>query len=490
MEASIETNPADPQRLKRPLFVDMDGTLVRNDTLLEGLLEYLKHNPLRVCLVLIWVLRGKNFFKNAISIRQRLEPGQLAYNPDFFTYLTKEKASGRQLILVTGAPQVYAQSVGEHFGIFSEIHGSTDLFDLTGTRKLTYIRKLIGAETPFDYAGNSWVDLAVWKGADSAIVVNSAPSLVQRAGKISTVSETFDLKDQSLRKLMKAMRLHQWAKNLLIFVPLITAHRLFEFQAFITLLLCFLGFGLCASGVYMVNDLWDIKHDRAHPSKKLRPFASGELSLFAGFVGAPVLILGGLFFASVVSVSCVLMLVSYVLISLIYSFRWKELIVIDVLVLSLLYNWRILTGAGAVDIELSPWLIGFMGFLFYSLALAKRATELKMLEKLNLKKSGGRGYQVEDLLPVSMIGCGSGIVAVLILALYINSYRVQLYYPNSFFLWPLCVVCLYWISRVWLITIRGQMDQDPVAFALKDPASYGVGFLSLLLYLMSAYELW
>ena len=472
------------------LFVDMDGTLVKNDALLESLVIYLKQNIFRIFMASYWLLRGKNYFKAALSQDQDLNVETLVYNREFLAYLKEQKARGRRLILITGSPQNYAQKVANDCPVFDEVHGSSSVFDLTGTRKLNYIVNLVGKDQPFTYAGNSSVDLHVWKGASDIIVVNGSQSLYKKARILSPNTQLFDEKRPPWKLFIKAMRMYQWVKNLLIFVPAITAHQLGDPATILVSILCFFGFSLCASGVYLMNDLWDLNHDRQNPSKRKRPFASGDLSLLYGILGAPCLILPGLLIAVMASTSIFYMTLAYILLSLMYSIKWKEYVVIDVLTLSLLYNWRILSGAVAGHIELSPWLIGFMGFLFYSLALAKRAAELGMLKNLNQSKSAGRGYQVSDLLPVSIIGCGSGLVAVLILALYINSYRVITFYPNSFLLWPLCIVCLYWISRIWLITIRGDMNQDPVAFALKDKPSYVAGILTGILYLFSAYELW
>lgn len=474
------------------LFVDMDGTLVKNDALLESLVTYLKQNIFRIFVAFFWLLRGKNYFKTALSQTQPLDVKTLVYNSEFLAYLSEQKESGRKLVLITGSPQNYAQKVAQDCPIFSEVHGSSEVIDLTGTRKLNYILNLIGKDQPFTYAGNASIDLHVWKGATEIIVVNGSPSLHRRAQALSTSKKStiFDEKRSPWKIFIKAMRMYQWVKNLLIFVPAITAHQLNDPATVWISALCFISYSLCASGVYLINDLWDLNHDRQNPSKKKRPFASGELSLLYGIIGAPCLLIPGLLIAAVASASVFYMTLTYILLSLMYSIKWKEFVVIDVLTLSLLYNWRILSGAVAGHIELSPWLIGFMGFLFYSLALAKRAAELNVLKSLKQSKSGGRGYQVSDLLPVSIIGCGSGLVAVLILALYINSYRVLTFYPNSFFLWPLCIVCLYWISRIWLITIRGEMNQDPVAFALKDKPSYVAGILTGILYFLSAYELW
>jgi 4-hydroxybenzoate polyprenyltransferase len=278
-----------------------------------------------------------------------------------------------------------------------------------------------------------------------------------------------------VKLLLKAMRVHQWVKNILIFVPLLMAFQILDVNLAIRAAGAFIAFSLMASGTYLFNDLMDLEADRAHPTKRHRPFASGALSVRWGQVLIPALVGAGLVIGWFLSVPFLIVLVGYTIITLTYSLRLKRLVLVDVLVLAGLYTWRIFAGAIAAGVALSAWLLAFSMFMFFSLALLKRTSELLEMRAEGKLKASGRGYHVDDLSQLTIFGSTSGYISVLVLALYINSDAVRALYHRPEALWLICPLILYWVSRVWLIGHRGQMHSDPIVFALKDRVSYGVG---------------
>lgn len=470
--------------LKIPLCIDLDGTLVNTDTLWELFLLLCKKNPFYAFVCLFSLAKGKQVFKAKVAENVNFSASELPYNHRFIEYLKAEKQRGRKLILITGSHQSIAQAIANHLGIFDEVHGSNLHSNLIGSTKEAYLVQMFGAKN-FLYAGNSKDDLKVWNSSYGGIAVNASKRLLAKANGVCKVLQVFPSQSRQLVSVVKAMRVYQWVKNILIFLPLFAAHRIDDIELFLKLLWAFFAFSFCASSVYLLNDLLDLSSDRKHPLKKRRPFAAGNLSIKFGIFFSPVLLAIGLAIAFQVSLAFGLMILGYYVLTCAYSFKLKELLLIDVIVLTVLYNWRVLSGALATEISLSPWLLGFVSFLFYSLALAKRSSELQLMLKHRKKKSGGRSYITEDLNQINMLGSSSGLLAVLILALYINSSKIQLLYSHPYLLWPVCLAVLYWISRVWLITGRGKMHQDPIVFALKDPSSYVVGFFTLTLALLA-----
>jgi 4-hydroxybenzoate polyprenyltransferase len=302
-------------------------------------------------------------------------------------------------------------------------------------------------------------------------VVNASPALARRAANVSEVERVFDRSAGQGRSWLKALRLHQWLKNLLVFLPLLTAHLVLVPDALLRSLLAFFSFCLCASGVYLLNDLLDLDADRRHPRKRLRPFAAGALPITAGLVAAPLLTLAAFALALAISKLFALTLAGYYVLTLAYSFAFKRIAMLDTVVLAGLYTVRIIAGTAALRISVSFWLLAFSMFLFLSLAMIKRYTELRGLLMAGDSRSAGRSYSVDDLPLVQSLGATSGYLAVLVLALYINSTASELLYRHPRVLWLLCPLLLYWISRAWLIAHRGGMHDDPVVFALTDRIS-------------------
>lgn len=460
-----------------PLCVDLDGTLIRTDVLWESLALLLKRNPLYLAAVPFWLLRGRAFLKQQIAARARINPATLPYNPEFLEFLRLERRQGRTLVLATAADVQLAEAVSRHTGLFNEVVASNGATNMRGKNKGRTLAERFG-KGKFDYAGNSGVDLPVWREARQAIVVNASQSLAQRAGQITKVSHVFHQRETGASAVIRALRPHQWIKNLIIFVPLVTSHQLFDPRKLGPAALAFAAFCLCASGVYVLNDLLDLDSDRHHDTKKLRPLASGEVALSTGLTLVPLMLAMSAVVAACLSWNFVAVLAVYFLLSTGYSWRLKQVVLLDVFVLAGLYTIRLVAGHEATHIKYSFWLLAFSMFIFLSLALVKRFTELNTLRQKNREGPHGRGYFAGDLEVVAMLGIASGFLAVLVMALYVNSDAVANLYQNPILLLLICPLLLFWISRVWLIARRGRMHDDPIVFALKDGVSYLVGALA------------
>jgi 4-hydroxybenzoate polyprenyltransferase len=474
---------ADTQKV--PLVVDLDGTLLRTDMLWESLVRLLRRNPLAFFPALFWLLRGRAFLKQKLAASVQINPAVLPCNEKFLAWLREEKKSGRKIILATASDLKMAQPIASHIGLFDEVLASDGKTNLRSENKLRALTEKFGARG-FDYAGNSSADFAVWRGSNAAVVVNASPAVAKKAAACTTVDRSFEPAASPFVELIRCLRPHQWVKNLIVFVPTIAAHKLADPALLLRDVWAFAVFCVCASGVYVVNDLMDLDADRRHPTKRNRPFASGNLPLPWGLVLGPVLLLGGLvaalsqLFAGVVAL--------YLILTTSYSWRIKRVVLLDVFFLAGLYTIRLVAGHAATDIVYSAWLLMFSMFIFLSLALVKRYVELDATKESDstTTKVAGRGYVPGDLELVTSLGTGSGFIAALVLALYVNSQQVVVLYAHPNLLLLVCPLLLYWISRVWLLAHRSELHDDPVLFAVKDLASYVVGILALAVLWLAA----
>lgn len=463
------------QQKLHPLVVDLDGTLIRSDLLIESFLLLIKQNPFNLFFVLLWLLKGKATLKAEIARRVDIPVELLPFNQELIAYLRAEKTKGRQLILATASHQRYAHSVAQHLGIFDDVLASDESRNLSGSAKRAALTERYG-EKQYVYAGNAAVDLNVWHHCSAAIVVASA-ALAKKAGNHCPVELHLPVPKPTLKVILKALRVHQWVKNALIFVPLLTSHMLTEPRGLLLGILAFFAFSFCASSVYFLNDLLDLNDDRRHATKRNRPFAAGTLSLLTGIIGTPVLLVLSAIICWFLPLEFVAVLGLYYIMTVAYSFSLKRIVMVDVITLAALYTIRIIAGAVAVSVTLSFWLLSFSVFVFLSLAIVKRYTELMRLKEKSARKILGRGYQVEDLELLSSLGGSAGYISVLVLALYINSPEVKALYSHPQLMWPACMIMLYWVSRIWIIAHRGGMDDDPIVFALKDKISVVCGGL-------------
>ncbi|EDY17263.1 UbiA prenyltransferase [Chthoniobacter flavus Ellin428] len=459
-----------------PLCVDLDGTLLRTDTMSESLLKLLKENPLRLLQMPLWLVQGRASIKQKIASRTRLDVASLPINEEVLAYIEKERQAGRKLLLVSGTDIKVARAMAEHIPVFEEVYASDGTRNLSGHGKADMLRERFG-KGGFDYAGNARVDLPVWAQARRALVVNEGGKLARKAETLCEVEKVFDSPQVGLRTWTEALRVHQWAKNLLLFVPLLGAHRWHNYAELGASALAFFAFCMCASSVYLLNDLFDLESDRYHPTKRRRPLASGRLPLSSGMIAAALLLIFSILIALLLPVEFGITFAGYYLLTSLYSVRLKQIEILDVLTLAALYSVRVVAGGYAARIMVSDWLLAFSLFIFLSLAFVKRFTELQLLKSGEIMR--GRGYRVADRELVSTMGVASGYFAVLVLALYITQPLVTQLYRHPAALWFACPVLLYWISRIWLLAHHGQLHDDPIVFALKDKQSWLVCLILL-----------
>jgi phosphoserine phosphatase len=386
--------------LGHPLCVDLDGTLVRTDTLYECLASFIKTRWWLAPLILFWLVRGKGYLKRRLAHYGEFDVKTLPYNEDFLAYLTRQKRRGRRLLLVTAADQSIADAIAAHLGLFDEVLGSNETRNLRGSKKVEAILLVLQGK-PFSYAGNDRTDLEIWRHAESALLVNAPKSVVTQSARLTSIEEEFNNPRNIARAFVKALRLHQWLKNVLVFVPIVTANALFDMGAWIGSMVVFVGFCLTASSIYMINALFDLSADRQHRRKRFRPFASGALPLLFGFIVPPLLLTAGLAMGALSGTLPILL--TYGLCSIAYSLRLKALPLVDIFTLAALYTMRLFAGGEASGYPVSLWLLGFSCFLFLALAIVKRVAELSAAPA-SQGKIAGRGYFPSDLEILRMMG--------------------------------------------------------------------------------------
>ncbi|HQQ74150.1 MAG TPA: UbiA family prenyltransferase [Pseudomonadales bacterium] len=466
-----------------PLCVDLDGTLLKTDTLFELIARVLVRQPWMIVMLFIWLLQGKPVLKYQLSKRCQLAPDLLPYNHELLAYLKTAHNEDRKIFLVTGAYFDVAKSIANYLGIFDGVFSTDAHQNLTGKNKADFLVNKFGTNG-YDYAGNDEVDYPVWREARRCYLVNATPAVSVRAKKQFSFFKEMDAQKITSWKLyLKAIRLHQWAKNLLIFVPIFASHHVFDFYRLTDTLVAFIAFGCCASFSYIINDISDLDADRKHHSKFRRPFASAMLSIPTGLGIASGLLAFTVLLSALLPAGFIYSLLVYFLVTNLYTLRLKHIPILDVGLLAGLYTLRVIAGGFAADAPVSFWLLAFSGFIFFSLAIVKRMSELLNIETPDAEPVICRGYSTSDIPVLTGLGTASAMMAVLVLALYINSPDIIQLYTSPRYLWLLCPVFALWLGRVWLITGRGEMHDDPVVFALRDRVSwllFGVAALFIL----------
>ena len=437
-----------------PLAVDLDGTLVKTDLLTESVLLLMRNQPLYLLLFPVWMLHGRAWFKHQVATRVTLDWSALPWRVHFLEFLRQQRAQGRSLILATGSDMQLAQCAADYLKLFDTVLASDGTVNLCGESKRNCLVSRFG-ENGFDYAAEGGrQDRAVWSSARKAILIRpDADAGTGLAGRL------------------KALRPAHWLKNVLVFVPLLAAHRLLQLDLLEKSLLAFVAFGCCASSGYLFNDLIDLEADRHHPEKRRRPFAAGDLPLSYALTAIPVLLILGALLGALVSGPLLAILLLYFAMSAGYTLHIKRVAVLDVLFLAGLYTVRIMAGSAAAGIWPSNGMLAFTTFLFFSLALVKRYSELVIMQRMDGDGARARGYERNDEELLATMGIASGYLAVLVLALYIATDKAKAFYASRELLWFLCPLLLYWISYIWLTAHRGKMPGDPVAFAIGDRTS-------------------
>ena len=452
------------------LAVDLDGTLTYTDTLYESFLLLIKHNILYVFFLLYWIFLGKAKFKEKISHTVSIDASILPYNNKLIDWLIEMKSNGRKLILCTAADSKIANAVAQHLKIFDDIISSDGKLNNSKNQKKDYLDLRFG-EKKYDYVGNSKDDIPVWQGSRNAILVTSSERLISKTKLIANVSKIFPPASLKSIDLFHLFRFHQWLKNMLLFVPLIAAQLFTDINSLVNLFFAFFAFSMCASSVYILNDLLDIESDRKHKRKRMRPFATGSIQIKVGLMMIPVLIFGSSLAALSIGNEFIIWLLLYFISTTIYSFSIKKYPLADIFLLAFLYTIRVLAGAAASDIPQSFWLLAFSMFIFISLACVKRFAELNVKGVNTGEKPPGRGYLYSDAPMVNLFGVVAGYCSVVILALYVHSSSVLNLYIIPEFTWGAVLAVFYWISWVWFKAHRGEIHDDPLVFAIKDSTS-------------------
>lgn len=475
--------------LTRPLCVDLDGSLIATDTLWESIFLLLRKNPLFVFVLLWWVLRGKAYFKQRIAQQTTLAAETLPYRETVLNFLRQQHDAGRRLILVTAANEKIAQAVANYLNLFDEVVGTQSQLNLKGTAKLAWLNQRFGAGN-FDYIGDSESDLPILHAAHTGYLV--APSRRLQHRFPCPASQIFPAPPFSWKIVLKVLRPHQWAKNILIFTTLFLSHQFLDIHKLGVACIAFFCFSLVASAGYVINDLLDLAADRMHTTKKYRPFAAGTVPISYGLpIFISLLGLSAGISLIFIDIPFTTMLLFYLILTLSYSFYLKRKMIVDILVLAGLYTHRIIAGGVAVDIIPSGWLLAFSMFIFISLAFLKRYIELLELNDLHElygsehRTVKNRNYWIDDLEMIASMGPTSGYLAVLVFALYINSRSVNELYATSHILWLICPILLYWMTRIWFLAKRRLMVDDPVKFALDDRVSW-IAFASIAALLIVA----
>jgi 4-hydroxybenzoate polyprenyltransferase/phosphoserine phosphatase len=520
-ETAEDTDPT-PQASSsmRPIFVDLDGTLIAADLGQEAFFAATLAKPWLLFVAPFHAAQGLAHFKSRLAKSVTPPVEKLPYHADVIAELKRLKAAGHPLILATASHRVWAEPVARHLNLFDDVLATDANINLKGANKLAAIERYCQEHgwSEFEYWGDAPVDLRIWNAPTSARIVAVNPSRKTLVSIRATNKETqvFANRTSRVKAVFHALRPQQWIKNLLLFVPLFLSHQWNDPDKVLATVWALIAFSLTASGVYVLNDTFDAANDRQHPEKRKRPFAAGTLPLIWG----PLLSLGLLFAGQLIlwlglgnhphaAARCSLLLLFYTGLNVCYSLSLKRRMVIDVVCLAGMYTLRILMGGMAAEVPISKWLLAFSIFIFTSLAFAKRYAELARLAEEKLTEtpgltiqtsvltrdipdteqisSPGRGYAVHDLAVISSIGPTCGFMAILVLALYINSDQMTKLYKVTYPLWLICPLLMYWITRLWFIAHRNELNEDPIVFAIKDRVSWAVGFLIIGLAISATY---
>ena len=460
---------------KTLLVVDLDGTLIKTDTLFEAFAESLRARPLKTALMVLKLPLGIAPFKAAMMREHTIDLGVLPLNDEVLAYVRAEKAKGRPVWLVSAADQAIVAAIAERVGLFDRAIGSDGKTNNKGARKAKMLQSL--APEGFEYIGDSDADMKVWEKAAGAAHVGGGEARKRQIEQHGVaVTASFKSPNEGLKAWRKALRLHQWSKNAMLFIAPILGLRLFELSTFATCLAGFLCMGVMASGTYLLNDLLDLSADRTHHSKRRRPFAAGRLPLVQGLLAAPLLIFGGLVGGVLISPWFGIAMAIYLATTLAYSFGLKRVPLFDTMILAFLFTIRLIMGGVLAGVAVTQWLLVFSMFLFFSLSLAKRHVEVLRKAEAGVTKSAGRGYEARDASLTLGLGLASATATPVILALYIigEAGPSGLYHQPQF-LWGAPVMLTMWLCRVWLLANRSELDDDPVSFAVKDPLSLAIG---------------
>lgn len=464
-QVSYENDFPQAMAIEVPLVVDLDGTLIRSDLLVESAFAHLGANPLRVLGLFALAMGGKAALKAGIAAQTPVDAARLPYDERVLALVEKARREGRRVYIASASNERYVSAVANHIGA-DGFFASTDIQNLSSHRKADRLVEAFG-KRGFDYAGNDRADLPVWAICRKGWAVHPAAAVRRALAASGTDVGIIEPSGGDAKAWLKLVRVHQWVKNTLVFVPLLTAQK-FEITALAAEIGAFFAFSFAASAVYLLNDLVDLEADRKHPSKKRRPLAAGTLPVRAALPVAVLLVLIAFAAALVIAPLFAGVLLGYLALTTAYTFFLKRKMLIDVVALALLYTIRVVGGAAAISVPVSEWLLAFSMFIFTSLALIKRHVELAARLDADLPDPSNRNYRKSDLSIVATLAAAAGFNAVTVFALYISSDTVRRLYRHPEALWLVCPILMYWLGRTLMIAHRRMMDDDPIFFALRD----------------------
>ena len=470
--------------MKKVLVIDLDDTLISSDMLYETFWTAFSNDYKIPIKSIGWLIRGKEKLKSKLSISAEIIVENLPYNKDVIDYIKQHREKGGYTALVTASNQAVAEKIAKYLNLFDEVKGSSENLNLKGHAKAKFLTTRFGIKN-YDYMGDSLSDLPIWKNSNKAITVNANSNLIKKCEKIN--SNCYHLQSELSQNFflnyLKVIRVYQWIKNILVFLPMFAAHQLTKHNL-VDSSLAFIAFCLIASSVYVINDLFDLNADRAHPNKKLRPFALGTIPIKNGLIIFLLLFVPGIALSFIIEFYFFLLMPIYFLLTFLYSIVLKKKVILDICILAILYTLRIIGGSFATEIQISFWLFAFSIFLFLSLAAIKRQSELVNLKNRKKKYIIRRGYQANDLPIISMIAISSGFISVLLAGLYINSPDVLTLYSKPWTLGAASIILLFWIMNIVFAGSRGLINDDPIIYAIKDNTSR-MCFIAVILLLIT-----
>lgn len=467
-----------------PLCVDLDYTLLATDVLTEQITQFVRKNPLNIFKILWFLLFGKHNLKEKLNEKVGIAPEDLPCRKETLDFLHNEKRKGRKLVLITASLYYIGKKVNEYLGLFDEVYGTQNYTNLRGKNKAKFLVKTFG-EQGFDYLGDSRHDIPIWKKANRAFVVSNSPTLIRKVAKFKNFGGQIQVPKISLKAIIKQLRIYQWTKNFLIFVPMIMAHSFAEEK--LTLgLIAYFAFCLIASSVYVLNDIFDLQSDRKHPDKMKRPLASGSITINQAVTLAILPLFLGLLLAFSLSNQFLLIAILYILLNLLYSFYFKDIYIVDIFLLTFFYSIRIYAGGIATQIPVSKWLLAFSVFFFLSLASLKRYAEVVNLNVTSSNAHFDRPYTLSNSILTLLIGVASAFASVLVFILYINSDVVLQFYESPKFLWLLAFALLYWLLFLWNLANKGEMHYDPIIEAITNKTSIVIIFFMFIMWLLAS----
>ena len=482
--AEMTTTLVDPEQIKYPIVVDLDGTLVRSDTLHESLMVALFRHPRALLSSALALGAGRHAFKAKVADVVSMADFPLPVREDLLEWLKQKKQDGFELHLCSAADQRIVDAVAEFLGIFSTAVGSEGA-NLKGSAKARHLLDCF--PDGFIYVGNDRSDLEIWRHSKGIVTAGVSDDVMKMVDRLDIpVLERFENPKLTFKALAKAIRVHHWTKNALVFVPLILAHEWGNFPLVLETILAFIALLAVTSGTYLLNDISDLRSDRLHWSKKNRALASGALPIKQGFALALGLFIFGFLLAAILSLKLLLALVGYLVVTGAYSLGLKRVPLLDMLIIGVLFTIRLIVGIVLIEGPSPAWLLTFAVFFFFSLAAAKRHTEILRANALGSESLRARGYEPEDEPLTLAIGVGAALASLIVIVLFI----LQEMLPGNVYSRPellggIPLMVSIWLGRIWVLSHRGKMTDDPVSFAIRDRASLGLALVVALLFIVA-----